>query len=121
MVVFAANPLVSEIGSAVYGAIGALLVAAAIKMIQNFLDRDKEKFKENFLLRKELREELAEVKKELYALQEEIDEWKQKYYAQVELTNSLKLDVLKLTEELEEYKKNTGNYTTLPDIAPRAD
>lgn len=111
--------LLSELGSAMYGVVAAVLVTLIIKGINKYLDKDKEKFKENFLLRKELREEMAQLKKEVYALQEELDEWKTKYYDQVQLTNSLRVDILKLTEELNEYKNNTGTFDV--PILPRAD
>lgn len=106
--------LFTELGSAMYGVAAAIIISFVLKGINKYLDRDKEKFKENFLLRKELREESAELKKERSILQMELDEWKKKYYDQVELTNSLKVDILKLSEEFEEHKKVTGTYS-IPD------
>lgn len=111
--------LLSELGSAMYGVVAAIAVSVVLKGINKYLDRGKEKFKEDFILRKELREEMSTLKKEVHTLQAELDEWKQKYYDQVQLTNSLKVDILKITEELEEYKKSTGTFDV--PILPRAD
>jgi peptidoglycan hydrolase CwlO-like protein len=99
----------TEINSAIYGTVGALLAGALIQLANKFLNRKKDKLEEHLSLRKELREELDAVKHELNELQKALDEWKEKYYHQVEVTNELKMEVQKLTDEIEEYK-NTGIY-----------
>ena len=108
----------SELNSAIYGTIGALLAGSVIKLANKLLDRKKENLEEHLLLRKELREELDTVKEELYELQKALDEWKEKYYHQVELTNELKLEVQKLTDEVSEYKVISAQY---PAVHPYKD
>jgi len=98
-----------QFSSAVFATIGGFLVGAILKFSNKLFDRRKDNLQEHLELRKELREELDVVKEELHLLQKELDEWKEKYYHQVELTNSLKMDIIKLTDELEEYKR-TGTY-----------
>lgn len=103
---------ITAFNNAMYATIAGLFVGALIKWVNKFTDRKKDQLAEHVILRKELREELDSVKEELYKLQEELDEWKEKYYHQVELTNSLKLDILQLTEELNEYKRISGLHPT---------
>lgn len=95
---------ISEFSTVIYAAFAGFVVGAVIKLINRFLDRDKNELQMHVTLRKELREELDVVKSEVQRLQEELDEWKQKYYLQVELTNELKLAILNLNEELNEHK-----------------
>jgi DNA mismatch repair ATPase MutS len=96
----------SVFANAVYTTIAALFVGTLVKLINKVVDRKKDNLAEHTILRKELREELDVVKRDLQRLQAELDEWKEKYYAQVQETNSLKLDVINLTEELIEYKRS---------------
>lgn len=102
--------VINEFSSAVFATAGGFLVGAILKIINKVVDRRKDNLQEHLELRKELREELDTVKEELHQIQAELDEWKQKYYAQVELTNALKMDIIRLTDELEEYKTMTGMY-----------
>lgn len=98
----------TEFNAALYGTLGALVAGAAFKLVNKLFDRKSTQLTEHLLLRKELREELDSVKEELCALQTALDEWKQKYYDQVEVNNTLRLDLLKLTDELSEYKRISG-------------
>lgn len=100
---------VSAFNSTIYATIGALFVGGLVKLLNRIVDGKKDRLTEHTTLRKELREELDVVKKDLFRLQAELDEWKGKYYTQVELTNELKLDILRLTDELSDYKRATTN------------
>lgn len=102
------DELFGHLNPAVTATLAGLIVGFFTKFMSKTLDRRKEKLEEHMLLRKELREELDSVKNELHQLQTELDEWRQKYYAQVELTNELKMDILRLTDELNEYKRISG-------------
>jgi uncharacterized membrane protein (DUF106 family) len=102
----------TQFNSALVATIAGFLVGAVIKLANKLFDGKKENLEEHLSLRKELREELDAVKEELYKLQQELNEWREKYYAQVELTNKLKLDILQLTDELTEYKRISGMYPT---------
>lgn len=104
-----ASSAFGEVNSAIYGTVGALVAGYLIQVANKILNRKKDKLEEHLALRKELREELDAVKQELSELQKALDEWKEKYYHQVELTNELKMEIQKLTDEIEEYK-NTGIY-----------
>jgi hypothetical protein len=99
---------VGEFTSAVYGTVGALVAGAGIQFFNKLADRKKDQLDEHVVLRKELREELDSVKQELHLLQASLDEWKEKYYTQVEITSELKIEVAKLTDELTEYKRISG-------------
>jgi len=114
----ATSDVFGEFNSAIFGTIGALVAGSVVQYITKFSNRKKEKLEEHLVLRKELREELDAVKEELYALQKSLDEWKEKYYHKVEMTNELKMEVAKLTDELTEYKMTSGVY---PIIKPQND
>lgn len=105
----------NEFNTALYAGLAGLFVAFITKVASKFLDNDKTELETHVTLRKELREELDNVKNELHRLQEELSEWREKYYHQVELTNSLKVDILTLTEELNEYKRISGIYQSSED------
>ena len=98
----------AELTSVIYATVGGLLVGGIMKGVSSIFDRRKNQLEEHVVLRKELREELDAVKTELSSIQHELDDWKLKYYQQVELTNELKVDILRLTEELGEYKRISG-------------
>jgi uncharacterized coiled-coil DUF342 family protein len=63
---------------------------------------------EHAILRKELREELDAVKDEIASLREEVDEWREKYYSQVETTNELLFEVSVLKTRLRKYEVDSG-------------
>ena len=48
-------------------------------------------------------------------IQLELDDWKHKYFDQVQLTNELKLEVLTLSEDLAEYKKRTDTFSAVKE------
>ena len=85
-----------------------LIGSAFIKLVEKWLDKPLND--EHTSLRKELREELNIVKKELEALREEVDEWREKYYNQVETTNELLFEVSVLKTRLRKYETDTGEF-----------
>jgi predicted nuclease with TOPRIM domain len=100
----------TQLNSALVATAAGLIVGAIIKFANKLFDSKKNELEEHVTLRKELREELDSVKEELYKLQEELNDWREKYFHQVELTNTLKMDILRLTDELTEYKRISGIY-----------
>ena len=103
----------NEFETAIYASAAGFVVGAVMKLVTKFLERDRNELDMHVTLRKELREELDTVKTDLYRFQNELDEWKQKYYDQVQLTNQLKLDIISLTDELNEYKRISGIFPML--------
>jgi hypothetical protein len=104
-----------EFETAFYAGLAGLAVGGIIKLINKFIDSDKTELTTHVLLRKELREELDTVKVELHQIQLELDDWKHKYFDQVQLTNELKLEVLTLSEDLAEYKKRTDTFSAVKE------
>lgn len=92
-----------EIQTSIYAAVAGFVLGGIIKLLNRYFDREKNELELHTTLRKELREELDSVKEELHALQKELDEWKEKYYHQVELTNELKMAIAALNDELLTY------------------
>jgi predicted nuclease with TOPRIM domain len=84
------------------------------KLIERFLN-SKEYADEQVTLRAELREELDKMKAEVKSLRDEVDEWRERYYRQVEVTNDLHAQVASIKCELDEYKETTGVFE-LPHI-----
>ena len=78
-----------EFNSAIIASIGALIVGMVMKFASKLTDKRKDALTEHLELRKELREELDAVKAEINTLQKELDEWREKYYHQVEVTTLL--------------------------------
>ena len=70
----------NEFETAIYASLAGFVVGGVMKLITKFLERDKTELDMHVTLRKELREELDTVKKDLHRLQSEVDEWKQKYF-----------------------------------------
>jgi chromosome segregation ATPase len=94
-----------DLTTAIYATVATLLLGGIVKFFNNMADSGKYELETHFALRKELREELDSVKEELQRLQIDLDEWKQKYYNQVELTSELKLSIIKLNDELMDHKQ----------------
>jgi hypothetical protein len=94
-----------ELTSAMYAAIAAIIGGTVVKFFNSISEGGKSVLETHLLLRKELREELDTVKEEIQRLQVELDEWKQKYYNQVEITGELKLAILKLSDDLLDHKR----------------
>ena len=99
------NNSLGELTTAIYAAIAGLLVGAIIKFFNTLSDNSRSELDTHLVLRKELREELDTVKAEIQRLQGELDDWKQRYYSQVENTGELKLAIVKLNDELIEHKR----------------
>lgn len=109
------DEFLGHLNPAISATLAGLFVGSLAKFFSKMADRRKDKLEEHIALRKELREELDSVKHELHQLQIELDEWRQKYYTQVELTNELKMDILRLTDELNEYKRISGVFPAQDD------
>ncbi len=103
----------SEMNSAVIATVAGLVVGTIMKFATKLTDRRKDNLAEHLELRKELREELDTVKEELHQLQKELDEWREKYYHQVELTSVLQAELTALRLEISEYKSQTGEFNAL--------
>lgn len=101
---------VGQFDSAITATLAGLVVGVVMKLTSKIADRRKDSLIEHFELRKELREELDTVKEELRILQREVNEWREKYYQQVELTAILQAELSQLRIEVAEYKNTTGEF-----------
>lgn len=95
--------------STTFAGIAAVVGGLLLKLIEK-LWVSKTVVDEHSILRKELREELDAVKTELNQIKQEVDEWREKYYSQVETTNELLFEVSVLKARLREYETSTGEY-----------
>ena len=103
--------LFGEFNSAIIATLGALVVGVLMKSITKLSDKRKDALAEHLELRKELREELDTVKEEISILQKQLDEWREKYYHQVEVTTLLQAELAAMRLELSEYT-NSGEYSS---------
>lgn len=103
--------VLGEFSSAIIAALGALIVGVFMKFISKLTDKRKDTLNEHLELRRELREELDAVKQEINTLQKELDEWREKYYHQVEVTTLLQAELAAMRLELSEYT-NSGEYSS---------
>ena len=102
--------LFGEFNSAIIAALGALVFGALMKFVSKLADKRKDTLNEHLELRRELREELDAVKAEISTLQKELDEWREKYYHQVEVTTLLQAELAALRIEMSNY--TSGEFTT---------
>jgi len=105
--------ILGEFNSAVIAAVGALMVGVLMKFVSKFTDKRKDALTEHLELRKELREELDAVKAEISTLQQELDEWREKYYHQVEVTTLLQAELAAMRIEMSNY--TSGEFTVPKD------
>lgn len=101
---------VKEFSSTIIAAVGALVVGVIMKYVAKVSDRRKDNLAEHLELRKELREELDTVKDELRQLQKDLDEWREKYYHQVEVNTGLQAEIAALRSELVDYRTRTDEH-----------
>jgi predicted nucleic acid-binding Zn-ribbon protein len=104
--------LFGDFNSAIIAALGALVFGALMKFVSKLTDKRKDTLNEHLELRRELREELDAVKHEINTLQKELDEWREKYYHQVEVTTLLQAELAAMRIEM-------SNYTSGEFIAPK--
>jgi peptidoglycan hydrolase CwlO-like protein len=85
--------------------ISAVFGGAGLKIIEKMLGKNDEAFKEAASIRQELRQQIEDLRKEVDALREKVtaaeqeaDEWREKYWHQVQLIASLKADHPRPTE-----------------------
>lgn len=104
--------VLGEFNSAIIATIAALIVGVVMKFASKVTDKRKDALAEHLELRKELREELDAVKEEISTLQKELDEWREKYYHQLEVTTILQAELAALRIELSDYVTNSGEYSS---------
>jgi uncharacterized coiled-coil DUF342 family protein len=104
--------VLGEFNSAIIAALGALVVGVLMKFVSKLTDKRKDTLNEHLELRRELREELDAVKEEISTLQKELDEWREKYYHQLEVTTVLQAEIAALRLELSDYVTNSGEYSS---------
>ena len=64
--------------------LGTIFGGVGLKVVENLLNKSKTREDIAASLRKELREDVGTMRKELRTLETELDKWKQKYYQLLE-------------------------------------
>lgn len=90
-----------QLKTTLWVSVAGVISAAVTTLVAKRADKHKDELSEHLQLRKELREELDSVKEEYSEAIKSLDEWKSKYYAQVELTNRLLQQVSILESRLD--------------------
>jgi uncharacterized coiled-coil DUF342 family protein len=70
----------------------AIVGGIVIKLLEKFMGKDKEDFDKNMALRNELREEIDRLYEKVEELTKQVDEWRTKYWEQVEELSTLKVE-----------------------------
>ena len=76
--------------------IGTIFGGVGLKFLESFINRSKAKDDTATQIRKELRDEIRDMRAELNRLESDVDEWKGKYYTLLE-------QFIKVKAELEPY------------------
>lgn len=79
--------------------LGTLFGGAIVKLIDRIYSIKERKLSDSFDVRKELREEILQIKQELRQLQRELDKWKKIYYELLKNYNLLETHTILLTED----------------------
>lgn len=94
--------------------ISAIFGGAGVKVIDKFLSRKSDAFDHAEQLRDEMRIQIAGLRDEINAKRIEADEWRSKYWVQMEETVQLKMEVEGLRNELELIKLRVFGPFTSP-------
>lgn len=90
----------SESNQAWLALAGALLGGSGLKFIEHLLNRGKTKDDSATAMRAELREDLKVTREELDRVENEVDEWRGKYYLLVEAYQNLRADLNQTLNEI---------------------
>jgi len=95
--------------------IGTLCGAIGLKVTEHLLNRNKTSIDDAKQIREELRNQVVSQKEEIRRLEEEIDEWRTKYY---DLRDSYMKQHTELTLALEQIKRGSQKVETNLDVPP---
>lgn len=106
--------------------IGTIIATVGVKLIERWLGRKDRSTSDAAQIRSELKEQVASYKEEIRRLEDEVDEWRAKYYAtmeelvakRIELQNTLD-QVKRLTEEAQ--KQAQAAQDLIKDSPPRSE
>lgn len=81
-----------EISQAWLALIGAILGGSGLKFVEHWLSRPKVRDDSATAFRNELREEMKTIREELRKAENELDEWRDKYYLLLEQFSRAKIE-----------------------------
>lgn len=90
--VLESEEIMPEVSQAWLALIGAILGGSGLKFIEHYLSRPKIKDDSATAFRNELREEVKNLREELRKTENELDDWRTKYYALVDDYSKAKRD-----------------------------
>jgi chromosome segregation ATPase len=96
----------NEYATPIFALIGTIFGGAGLEIVRRWLNRSKIRDDTATELRKELREELAGLKKELDDVEAELDAWKNRYYDLLQQFVSVKGQ---LEEALRHIQRDAGH------------
>jgi peptidoglycan hydrolase CwlO-like protein len=89
----------STIGDTQAALLSAIFGGAGVKILEKIISRRSEKYNEAEKIRAELRTELEVAKKEVEDRKTEADEWREKYWHQVQLCSEYQAEIERLKAE----------------------
>jgi peptidoglycan hydrolase CwlO-like protein len=90
----------STIGETQAALLSAIFGGAGVKILEKLISRHSDKFNEAEKIRSELRGELEIAKKEVEDRKAEADEWREKYWHQVQLATEYLSEIEKLKNDV---------------------
>lgn len=91
----------------------AVLAVGLGKILEKYLNKDVEDLKETLQLRTALREEVNALREEVQSLRREVDDWRGKYWEQVNINSSHQATIQHLQSELQDMRDELDEYKTL--------
>ena len=92
---------ISEYATPLIALVGTLFGGAGLEFIRRWLGKAKEKDDTATNLRNELRIDLRQLKQDMEALEKEVTEWRDKYYALLEDKMTVEHDLMRVQFELQ--------------------
>lgn len=89
----------------------AIMGGIAFKIVERFIN-SKYYVNEQLTLRLELRKEMEVLRAQVHLLQKEVDDWRDKYYHQLNATMLLQSELQTLRADLDEYRSSSGPHHT---------
>jgi len=92
----------------------AVIGAVVFKVFEKFLNGER-LVDEQAAFRKELRDELDAVRRDVVSLEADVTKWRDMYYEQKEINARLEVEIIALRRELDEYRTQIKHIDLLPD------
>jgi len=88
----------------------AVLAVGLGKILEKFLNKHHVKFEESMVLRKQCRDDIDILRAELGKFRIEVDEWREKYWEQINKNSNLQTNINSLQFQVETLRAEVSHY-----------